>query len=83
MTEEEKNELLFRFSLKMCTECQAVNLLKKENAELKAICIKLINANNELRNSLQKYEIVPNIDYLPNGLEVYKENVGDNPYGVK
>ena len=57
--------------------------LKKENEELKAFCNKLINANNELRNSLRKYEIVPDVDYLPNGLEVYKENVGDNPYGVK
>lgn len=57
--------------------------LEKENEELKAFCNKLINAYNELRNSLRKYEIVPDVNYLPNGLEVYKENVGDNPYGVK
>jgi len=56
---------------------------KKKNEELKLFCTKLIKANNELRKSLRKYEIVPDVDYLPNGLEVYKENVGNNPYGIK
>lgn len=57
--------------------------LQLKNEELKAFCTKLIKANNELRESLRKYEIVPDVDYLPNGLEVYKENVGNNPYGIK
>lgn len=55
----------------------------KENTELKAFCKKLIKTNSELRNSLRKYEIVPDVDYLPDGTEVYKENVGSNPYGSK
>lgn len=56
---------------------------KKKNEELKLFCTKLIKANNELRKSLRKYEIVPDVDYLPNGFEVYKENVGNNPYNTK
>lgn len=56
---------------------------QKENAELKIFCKKLIKTNNELRDSLRKYEVVPDVDYLPNGSEVYKENVGDNPYDIK
>lgn len=56
---------------------------KNKNKELKSFCAKLIKANNELRKSLRKYEIVPDVDYLPNGLEVYKENVGNNPYDIK
>lgn len=59
------------------------NVIEKEKAEVKTFCKELIKTNNELRNSLRKYEIVPNVDYLPNGSEVYKENVGNNPYGVK
>ena len=58
-------------------------ILIKENEELKIFCKKLIKTNNELRDSLRKYEVVPDVDYLPNGSEVYKENVGDNPYGIK
>lgn len=55
----------------------------KENTELKTFCKKLIKTNNELRNNLRKYEIVPDVDYLSDGTEVYKENVGDNPYDTK
>lgn len=65
------------------SEVLSIVNLQKENAELKIFCKKLIKTNNELRNSLRKYEIVPDIDYLPNGNEEYKENIGDNPYGVK
>lgn len=60
-----------------------IESLAKTITELKTFCKKLIKENNELRNSLRKYEIVPYVDYLPNGSEVYKENVGDNPYGIK
>lgn len=35
MTEEEKNKLLFEYSLKKCSECKAINILKAQIEKMK------------------------------------------------
>ena len=35
MTEEEKEKLLFEYSIKKCSECQAINILKAQVEKMK------------------------------------------------
>lgn len=51
MTEEEKNKLLFEYSMKKCSECQAIYILKAQIEKMKC-CGNCIHSYEEKYDGL-------------------------------